>query len=90
MGQAFQAQGWEFQAAGYGKLGEVPVHKFKEEGETRTKPCAEAWLSERVAETIRQQGLMPLLSIKGRDAVRLAGMQSLRSPACPLAGRWEA
>jgi len=88
LAQAFQAEGWEIQAAGYGELGDLPVHKFKQEGETTVKPGAEAWLSERAAEAIRQKGLMPLLSIKGRDAVRLAGMQSLRSPACPLTGRW--
>jgi type VI secretion system ImpC/EvpB family protein len=90
LAQAFQAEGWAMHAAGYGELGELPVHKFKREGEMTTKSCAEAWLSERVAEALRRKGLMPLLSIKGRDAVRVAGMQSLRSPTSPLAGRWKA
>jgi type VI secretion system protein ImpC len=34
------------------------------------------------------EGLMPLLSVKGRDAVRLPRFQSIAEPAAPLAGRW--
>jgi hypothetical protein len=41
------------------------------------KPCAEAWLVDRAAEVLVQQGLIPCLSIKHRDAVRVAGFQSL-------------
>jgi predicted component of type VI protein secretion system len=74
--------------AGYGELGDLAVHRFRQEGETQVKPCAEAWLSDRAGEAIRQKGPMPLLSVKGRNAVRLAVMESLRLPACPLAGRW--
>jgi len=65
------------------------VHQFQQDGEIKVKPCAEAWLSERAGEVIRQQGLMPLLSIKGRDAVWLANMQSLRRPPCSLSGPWK-
>jgi hypothetical protein len=32
--------------------------------------------------------LIPCLSIKGRDAVRVAGVQSIASPPSALAGRW--
>jgi type VI secretion system protein ImpC len=88
LAEAFQAEGWAMPGAGSGELGDLPVHRFRQEGETTVKPCAEAWLSERAGEAIRQKGLMPLLSVKGRDAVHLAGMQSIRLPACPLAGRW--
>lgn len=88
LAQAFQAEGWDMQARGSGEVGELPVHKFKQNGETKVKPCAEAWLSERAGEVIRQQGLMPLLSIKGRDAVWLANMQSLHTPPCSLSGPW--
>jgi hypothetical protein len=31
---------------------------------------------------------MPLLSIRGRDAVALARFQSISDPAAPLSGRW--
>ena len=74
---AFRAEGWEMQTRGYGEVGDLPVHKFRQEGETRVKPCAEAWLSERAGEAISKRGLMPVLSVKGRDMVRVAGLQSL-------------
>jgi type VI secretion system protein ImpC len=66
----------------------LPLHVYKEQGETRLKPCAEVLLSERAMEKILDKGLMPLLSIKNKDAVRLARFQSLADPATSLAGRW--
>jgi type VI secretion system protein ImpC len=74
---AFQAEGWNMQAGGYGEVGGLPVHKVKENGETNVKPCAEAWLTERAAQAMLGKGLMPVLSIRGRDAVRLKALQSL-------------
>jgi len=74
---AFAADGWEMRTSGQGEVGDLPVHKFKREGETQVKPSAEAWLSDRAGEAIQKRGLIPLLSVKGRDEVRLAGLQSL-------------
>ena len=85
---AFQADGWQMRPSGYGEVGELPVYRFKAEGETKVKPCAEAWVSERAGDVIMEMGLMPVLSIKGRDAVRLVSFQSTRSPSTALAGRW--
>ena len=83
----FRAEGWEMTPGGPGELDELPVFKFVEDGETRVKPCAEVWLSERTGERILELGLMPLLSIKGRGAVRLAGLQSVAQPATALSIR---
>ena len=88
LADAFQADGWEMQAAGSGEIGDLPVYKFKDDGETKVKPCAEAWLSERAGEAIQSRGFMPLLSIKGRDAVRLAYIQSIALASSSLNGRW--
>jgi type VI secretion system protein ImpC len=88
LADAFQAEGWEMQAEGSGEVGDLPVYKFTEEGETKVKPCAEAWLSEHGGEAILSQGLMPLLSIKGRDAVRLGELRSVSSSTSRLNGRW--
>jgi len=59
-----------------GELGGLPIHKFKEEHETVVKPCAEAWLTERAVEALRQRGVTALQSIKGRDAVRVTAFVS--------------
>ena len=74
---AFQAEGWEMQTSSYGEVGDLPVLKFRQDGEVMVKPCAEAWLSDRAGEAISKRGLTPILSVKGRDMVRLAGLQSL-------------
>jgi type VI secretion system protein ImpC len=83
----FRTEGWEMTASGPRELDDLPVFKFAEDGETKVKPCAEVWLSERTGERILELGLMPLLSVKGRGAVRLAGLQSVAQPATALSIR---
>ena len=68
-----------------GEVGGLPLHTFRRDGETQVQPCAEAWLSERAAEAILSRGIMPVLSIRGRDAVQLLTLRSLSNPPGPLA-----
>ena len=77
LADAFLAEGWDFTPGGSGELDDLPVFKFVRDGETNVQPCAEAWLSERAGERVLSEGLMPLLSIKGRGAVRLVSLQSV-------------
>jgi type VI secretion system protein ImpC len=88
LGQAFSEHGWTLHPGSLQEIEGLPFHVYQEDGEPRMKPCAEAWLTVRAAEAILEEGLMPLLSIRDRDAVRLARFQSLRKPLTPLAGRW--
>lgn len=89
MGQAFSLQGWQMQLAGAQEINSLPLHIYKEEGESRLKPCAEAMLSQRAAERIIDQGLMPLLSVLNQDKVWLARFQSIADPPTRLAGPWD-
>jgi type VI secretion system protein ImpC len=66
----------------------MPLHIYKEKGESLIKPCAEVVLTESAAEAILEKGIMPLLSLKNQDKVRLARFQSVADPATHLAGRW--
>jgi type VI secretion system ImpC/EvpB family protein/type VI secretion system ImpB/VipA family protein len=75
--EAFLADGWGMVLSGFGEVGDVPVHVFASDEGTQVKPCAEAWLSERAGEAILEQGLIPLLSVKGRDAVRVPRLQAI-------------
>ena len=52
--------------------------------EKETTPCAEAWLSEKAAEAILSRGLMPVLSVRGRDYVLLVSFRSIADPARAL------
>jgi type VI secretion system protein ImpC len=89
IGRAFNRNGSSLDLDILQEIDGLPVHVYQEAGESRLKPCAEIVLVERAIEAIRAKGLMPLLSIPGRDAVQLAGFTSLANPARPLAGRWE-
>jgi type VI secretion system protein ImpC len=89
LAESFQSEGWEMSASGFAEVADLPVYRFKEDGETLVKPCAEAWLSERTGEMLDEKGFVPVLSIKGRDAVKLANLRALQSGSSALAGGWE-
>jgi type VI secretion system protein ImpC len=84
----FSRHGWEIMRGLSLDVEGLPLHVYDEHGEANIKPCAEALLTMRAAEAILDRGIMPLLSLKGRDVVRLARFQSVSSPTTPLAGRW--
>jgi type VI secretion system protein ImpC len=88
LGQAFGGSGWNLTPGEVQDVGGLPLHVTDSRGESATKPCAEVLLTERAAEAILNRGLMPLLSMKGRDSVRLARFQSIARPLAALAGRW--
>ena len=88
LAQAFTQQGWNFRPGIVQEINGLPLHIYKERGESRAKPCAEATLSVRAAEAILNQGLMPLLSFIHQDVLRLARFQSWANPPTELFGRW--
>ncbi len=88
LAEAFREFGWSFTRGLGCELGGLPMHIYKSDGEKHVTPCAEAFLTERAMQILIDKGLMPLISIKGRDAVLLARFQSIAEPLAPLAGRW--
>ncbi len=88
LAQAFSQYGWDFRPGIIQEISGLPLHVYKQDGESRLKPCAEALLTQRAAEAILDHGLMPLLSFVNQDNVRLARFQSIADPAKPLRGRW--
>jgi type VI secretion system protein ImpC len=89
LAEAFRTSGWSLTGELQQELTGLPMHVYKSNGETHVTPCAEAFLTERAMEILIGKGLVPLLSIKGRDAVRIARFQSIAEPSAPLAGRWK-
>jgi hypothetical protein len=51
-------------------------------------PCAERWLTDVEGDRLLAAGIMPLLSIRGRNAVKAPRMQAIADPAVPLRGPW--
>jgi type VI secretion system protein ImpC len=89
LADAFVADPSDLESLEAGEVGGLPIHKFTRDGEVQVKPCAEAWLSERAAKAILQQGIMPVLSVRGRDAVQLLTLRAVSNPPRPLAVRAE-
>lgn len=90
VGQSFDETGWRAQPGSQSQIENLPLHSFRTDGEVQSKPCAEVLLTEEAVERILDRGLIPLVSYKGRDSVRVARFQSIAEPQRSLLGRREA
>ncbi|MGH9629281.1 MAG: type VI secretion system contractile sheath domain-containing protein [Bryobacteraceae bacterium] len=88
LGQSFSDSGWQFTPDRHREVSGLPLHVYKEQGESQVKPCAEVLMTESMAEAMLERGVMPLASLKEQDAVRLVRFQSIAEPPAHLAGRW--
>lgn len=86
MGKGFSNSGWDLRPGDFLEVEGLPLHVFKRNGDTEIKPCAEVLLTLRAAERIIDRGLMPFLSMKDSDSIRLGMCQSIARTQ--LAGRW--
>jgi len=62
-------------------LDHLPVHTYEDRGEWQMTPCAEVWLTEPQVRALMDMGLMPLVSFRDDDRVRLAGVRSITGAA---------
>ncbi len=90
LGQSFSEAGWEMRPGSLSQIENLPLHTYRVEGDSQLKPCAEVLLTEEAVERILDDGLIPLVSYKGRDSVRVGRFQSIAEPNRPLAGSWQA
>jgi type VI secretion system protein ImpC len=88
LGEAFQQQGWSIQPGDRLEIDDLPAFTYQVDEGRELLPGAEVLLSERAGEGILQRGLMPLLSYRNRNSVRLLRMQSIADPLTALAGPW--
>jgi type VI secretion system protein ImpC len=87
LAQTFSREGWALRPGRFREITGLPLH-VRGDGERRITPCAEVLLTERAAEAMLDQGLMPLASMKDRDAVQLVRFQSVAAPLRALSGWW--
>ena len=88
LGRSFSRSGGAMRPGEINEVEGLPIHISRRGGEARVVPCAEVVLSDRAAEIILDGGLMPVLSLRDQDVVRLGRFQSIADPLAPLAGRW--
>jgi type VI secretion system protein ImpC len=63
----------------------LPVHSYQQDGEWKMTPCAEVCLTETQVLALIDLGLMPLVSYKDSDRVRVAGFRAINGEELPLA-----
>ena len=88
LGEAFLEDGWSLRPGSAQEISGLPFAMVEEDGEKHAVPCAETLFTVRAAEAVTKKGLMPLLTMKGTDTVRLAIFQSIAEPYAELAGLW--
>ena len=87
LAKGFGESGWAFRPSDSLEIEGLPLHIYKSrDGDTEIKPCAEVLLTVRAAKKMIDRGLMPLLSMKESDTVRLGMVQSIAGTQ--LAGPW--
>jgi type VI secretion system protein ImpC len=88
IGRSFLARGWDFEPGDELDVTDLPAHTLERDGEPVLQACAETYLTERAGQAILGRGVMPLLSFRNRNAVRVMRFQSLADPLRPLSGPW--
>jgi type VI secretion system protein ImpC len=88
LGGAFATDRWALRPETAAEIDGLPSHLWEERGETHVTPPSEVVLTLRAAERLLEAGLVPILSLKGQEIVRVARFQSIASPLRALAGRW--
>jgi type VI secretion system protein ImpC len=88
LGQNFAEFGWRMDGSENLDLHRMPMHVYKEDGEPKMTPCAEAYLTETAMDRIHEDGLMMLLSYANSDKVRLTGFRSVAANGSALWSRW--
>ncbi len=86
---AFATDRWALRPGTAAEIEGLPSHVREERGETRVTPPSEVVLTLRAAERLLDAGLVPVLSLKGQEVVRVARLQSIASPLRDLSGRWK-
>ena len=88
LAQTFTAYGWEINRRFVQDIERLPMHMYESDGDTVYQPCAEVLLTQNACERLMEYGLMPLVSYKNTDHVKLARFQSIAEPVSALRGRW--
>ena len=88
LGQAYRQYGWQMGQFLRGYIENLPLYTYQQGGETKTTPCAEIVLTENSLEIILEQGLIPLISFRNSDKVKIEKISAVALPITNLEGRW--
>jgi type VI secretion system protein ImpC len=86
LADSYANYGWEMKDRLTQDIDGLPLHVYKQDGEAVYKPCAEISMTDDSVNKLLAAGLMPLVSYRGTDRIKLAMYQSITRSA--LRGRW--
>jgi type VI secretion system protein ImpC len=88
LAQSFSLHEWEIGQNLLHDIENLSMYMYKDAGQTIVKSPVEVELNISAAEKIIEQGLMPFVSFRNSDNIRLARFQSIASPPSVLRGKW--
>jgi len=88
LGNYFSGGGWSMQATSATKVTQLPLHVYKEHGQSNVMPCAEVLLTDVTAGALMNHGLLPLRSVRDEDSVVIPTLRSISSVDPILLGPW--
>lgn len=88
LAKSFRKNGWEMAENIAREIDGLPMHVYQEDGETKTKPCAEIPMTENGVQKMVDAGVIPLVSFRDSDRVRVASFQSIALSEERIRGRW--
>ncbi|HTH36730.1 MAG TPA: type VI secretion system contractile sheath large subunit, partial [Pyrinomonadaceae bacterium] len=88
LARTYRELGWDFGQQFIQDADGLPLHVYKRDGQTIYQSCTEVQLSQNAAEELMEYGIMPIVSFKNTDRIRLARFQSIANPVRILKGRW--
>lgn len=88
LADTFQQRGWNMSEHFLQDIENLPFYSYREEQESEFKPCAEILMTQGKYEKLMEEGLMPMISFKNTDKVRVGSWQSIAHPPQILRGRW--
>lgn len=88
VGRIFGEQGWDMRLGDYLEICDLPAYIESQGDERRLKPCAEVCIDDRAMEKMLEAGMMPFVSHRNVNKVRLARFQSIADPPQNLRAAW--
>jgi predicted component of type VI protein secretion system len=62
----------------------LPLHTYQDDADWHATPCAEVWMTETQVLSLIDLGMMPLVSFRDSDRVRLAGFRAINGEELAL------
>ncbi|MEE2732136.1 MAG: type VI secretion system contractile sheath large subunit [Pseudomonadota bacterium] len=88
LGNYFTGGGWSADATRGSKVTQLPLHVYKEHGQSQVKPCAEINMLDTTATALMAHGLMPLRSVRDEDSVVIPPLRAISSVTPQVLGPW--